>query len=129
MLIVGLLVFSADFSTYDSIETAKKKPGTFVHVIASLDTSNPVQFDPISDPNLLMFMAKDSLGGAMKVVYKKGKPADLEKSSRLVLKGRWENDHFECQDILLKCPSKYKDDPNNMKRDIETNYSTGAQQS
>jgi cytochrome c-type biogenesis protein CcmE len=129
LLIVSLLVFSADFSTYDSIESAKKKPDTYVHVIASLDTSAPIQFDPIKDPNLLVFTAKDSLGGDMKVIYKKGKPADLEKSSRLVLKGRWKNDHFDCQDILLKCPSKYKDEEQNIQKDIEKKYPAGSQQS
>jgi cytochrome c-type biogenesis protein CcmE len=129
LLIVSLLVFSADFSTYDSIESAKKKPDTYVHVIASLDTNAPIQFDPMKDPNLLVFAAKDSLGGDMKVIYKKGKPADLEKSSRLVLKGRWKTDHFECQDILLKCPSKYKDEQQNIQKDIEQQYPAGSTQS
>jgi cytochrome c-type biogenesis protein CcmE len=36
----------------------------------------------------------------------------MEKSERLVLKGKVENGVFECKDILLKCPSKYKDDAN-----------------
>jgi cytochrome c-type biogenesis protein CcmE len=26
------------------------------------------------------------------------------------MKGTMRPDHFECKDILLKCPSKYKDD-------------------
>ena len=36
----------------------------------------------------------------------------MEKSERLVLKGKVQDDHFECKDILMKCPSKYKDAPN-----------------
>jgi cytochrome c-type biogenesis protein CcmE len=35
-----------------------------------------------------------------------------------VLKGRVQGDHFDCKDILLKCPSKYKDDPNAAKNAV-----------
>jgi cytochrome c-type biogenesis protein CcmE len=42
----------------------------------------------------------------------------MEKSERLVLKGSVQGNHFECKDILLKCPSKYKDDPNGAKQTL-----------
>ena len=109
-LITGLLVFSADFSTYDSINSAKLKKGSFVHVIAKIDKSEPILYDPIKNPNYLSFYAIDSLGGKTKVVYKNSKPGDLEKTERIVLKGKMTDTYFDCQDILLKCPSKYKDD-------------------
>ncbi len=117
-LIVGLLVFSVDFSTYDSIDSAKKKPGKFVHLIAKLDKSQPIEYDPINNPNYLAFYAVDSLGAQTKVIYHNSKPTDLEKSERIVLKGKMEKDHFECKDILLKCPSKYKDDKKTLEKDI-----------
>ena len=109
-LITGLLVFSVDFSTYDTIGSAKNKKGKFVHLIAKLDKSQPITYDPINNPNYLSFYAMDSLGEKTKVVYHNSKPGDLEKSERIVLKGKMENDFFDCKDILLKCPSKYKDD-------------------
>ncbi len=109
-LIGGLLMYSVDFSTYDSIDSAKKKEGKFVHIIAKLDLSRPVEYDPVKNPNYLAFYAVDSLGGQTKVVYRNSKPTDLEKSERIVMKGKMQKDHFECKDILLKCPSKYKDD-------------------
>lgn len=109
-LIGGLLMYSVDFSTYDSIDSAKKKEGKFVHIIAKLDLSRPVEYDPVNNPNYLAFYAVDSLGGQTKVVYHNSKPTDLEKSERIVMKGKMQKDHFECKDILLKCPSKYKDD-------------------
>ena len=34
----------------------------------------------------------------------------LDKSQRLVLKGAIKDNHFECKEILMKCPSKYKDE-------------------
>ena len=46
-LIVGLLVFSVDFSTYDTIDSAKNKPGKFVHLIAKMDKGQPITYDPI----------------------------------------------------------------------------------
>jgi cytochrome c-type biogenesis protein CcmE len=118
-LIVGLLVFSVDFSTYDTIDSARKKPGKFVHMIAKLDKSQPIEYDPINNPNYLSFYAVDSLGGKTKVIYHNSKPTDIEKSERIVLKGKMEKDHFECKDILLKCPSKYKDDKNSLEKSMK----------
>ncbi len=118
-LIVGLLSYSADFSTYDTIGSSKAKPGKFVHIIAKLDKTQPVEYDAVKNPNYLSFYAVDSLGGQTKVVFHNSKPADLEKSERLVMKGKMAADHFECSDILLKCPSKYKDDKQNLQKDIQ----------
>ncbi|MBC7868508.1 MAG: cytochrome c maturation protein CcmE, partial [Gloeobacteraceae cyanobacterium ES-bin-316] len=101
-VIVGLLAYSVDFSTYDTVNSAKQKPGKFVHLIAKLDKNQPIQYDPINNPNFLAFYAIDSLGGQTKVVYRNSKPADLEKSERIVMKGKMEADHFECKEILLK---------------------------
>lgn len=118
-LIVGLIVFSAgDFSTYDTINSAKGKQGKYVHLIAKLDKSQPVEYDAVNNPNYLSFYAVDSLGGKTKVVFHNSKPTDLEKSERIVMKGKMQADHFECSDILLKCPSKYKDDKKQLEKSI-----------
>jgi cytochrome c-type biogenesis protein CcmE len=122
ILIVGLLTFatgSSDFSTYDSVESAKAKKGQFVHMIAKLDKNYPVEYDALKNPNYTSFHATDSLGFTTKVIFKNAKPADLEKSERLVLKGKMQAEHFECSDILLKCPSKYKDDEKQLTKEIE----------
>jgi cytochrome c-type biogenesis protein CcmE len=123
-LIVGLLSYSADFSTYDTIISAKKKQGKFVHIIAKMDKTQPVEYDAIKNPNYLSFYAVDSLGGQTKVVFHNSKPTDLERSERLVMKGKMQANHFECSDILLKCPSKYKDDKEQMKKQVEENTNT-----
>ena len=118
-LIVALIVFSAgDFSTYESINSAKNKQGTYVHLIAKLDKTEPIEYDAIKNPNYLSFYAVDSLGGKTKVVFKNSKPTDLEKSERIVMKGTMKADYFECNDILLKCPSKYKDDKSQLEKTI-----------
>jgi cytochrome c-type biogenesis protein CcmE len=114
----GLLMYSVDFSTYDTIQSAKNKPGKYVHLIARLDKNQPIQYDAIKDPNYLSFYATDSLGGSTKVIYKNTKPSDLEQSERIVLKGRMNGSVFECDNILLKCPSKYKDDKKQLEKTV-----------
>jgi len=108
--IAVLTGFMSSLTTYDTVLTARNKPGTFVHLIAKLDHSRPVEYDAIKDPNYLTFTAVDSLGASVKVVYRNAKPDNLELSERLVLMGAMRDDHFECKEILMKCPSKYKDD-------------------
>ena len=118
-LIVGLIVFSVgDLSTYDTIGSARKNPGKFVHIIAKLDKSQGIIYDPANNPNYLSFYAVDSLGERTKVVFHNSKPADLERSERIVMKGKMKDDHFECDDILLKCPSKYKDDKKELEKTV-----------
>ena len=118
-VIVGLLSYSVDFSTYDTVDSAKQKEGKYVHLIAKLDRSQPIEYDPITNPNYLAFHAVDSLGGQTKVVYHNSKPADLEKSERIVMKGKMVAGHFECKEILLKCPSKYKDDKEQLQKSVD----------
>ncbi|HRN73894.1 MAG TPA: cytochrome c maturation protein CcmE [Ginsengibacter sp.] len=114
----GLLMYSVDFSTYDTIQSAREKQGKYVHLIAKLDKSKPIQYDALKDPNYLSFYAVDSLGNSAKVVYFNPKPADLERSERVVLKGRMEGEVFRCDNILLKCPSKYKDEKSVLESNI-----------
>lgn len=116
--IAGLLMFSTDFSTYDTVDSAKKKQGKFVHLIARLDKTAPMEYDPANNPNYLSFIAVDSLGSKTKVVYRNTKPAELEHSERVVLQGKMQGDVFECKDILLKCPSKYKDDKKQLEKTV-----------
>jgi cytochrome c-type biogenesis protein CcmE len=123
-LIVGLLAYSVDFSTYDTVNSAKEKKGKYVHLIAKLDRTQPIVYDPINNPNYLSFSAVDSLGGKTTVIYRNSKPTDLEKSERIVMKGKMEADHFECKEILLKCPSKYKDSKEQLQKSVSETTST-----
>ena len=108
-------------SSYETIASAKEKQGKFVHVVARLDKSMPVEYDAVKNPNYLSFTAVDSLGSTMKVVYKNAKPDNLEHSDRLVMKGKMEGDQFECNEILMKCPSKYTDDPKRIQESLNNN--------
>lgn len=125
--IAVLISFLKTSTTYDTVATAKSKPGKFVHVIAKLDHSFPVEYDAVNNPNFLSFMAVDSLGESVKVIYRNAKPENLETSDRLVLKGAYEKDHFECREIMMKCPSKYKDDMNAAQKSIIKNTPSTTQ--
>src|SRR5688572_33110136 len=54
-------------SSYETIAGAKEKSGQFVHVVAKLDKTQPVDYDAIKNPNHLSFTAVDSTGGKVKV--------------------------------------------------------------
>lgn len=110
--IVVLISYTGDLSSYETIGSAKQKQGKFLNLIVKMDKTIPVQYDPVKDPNLLKFSVQDSLGGKISVVYHNTMPTDMEKSERLVLKGKVQGDVFECSVIVMKCPSKYKDNPN-----------------
>lgn len=117
--IVVLISYTGDLTTYETIASAKQKEGKFVNLIAKLDKEQPLEYDAVKNPNYLSFTAIDTLGHSIKVIYHSNKPTDMEKSERLVLKGKVQGDHFECKDILLKCPSKYKDDPKAMQNNLQ----------
>jgi hypothetical protein len=125
-VIAVLISLMGDLSTYETIASAKQKQGKQVTVIAKLDKSmpNPIQYDPSRNANYTSFHVVDSLGNRVKVEYYFEKPFDIEKSERIVLKGRMRGDVFEItrkDGILIKCPSKYKDDPKAAQNNLSQN--------
>jgi cytochrome c-type biogenesis protein CcmE len=122
--IAVLISFMGDLSTYETIASARQKAGKTVTIIAKMDKSLPMEYDPLKNPNYVSFHISDTLGNTAKVVYYYEKPYDLEKAERITLKGKMNGDVFEItrkDGILLKCPSKYKDDPNMAKKSLTQN--------
>lgn len=121
-----LLSFMGDLSTYETIASARQKPGKTVTVIAKLDKSypRPVEYDAVHNPNLTRIHVVDTMGNKAEVVYYFEKPMDMEKSERIVLKGKMKGEVFEITQkdgILIKCPSKYKDDPKAASNNLSQN--------
>lgn len=113
-LIALLVSFMGDLSTYETLASARQKEGKPVTVIAKLDRTQPIVYNPARNANFTSFHVTDSLGNRARVDYFFEKPFDMEKSERIVLKGHMKGDVFEItrkDGILIKCPSKYKDDP------------------
>lgn len=122
--IAVLVSFMGDLSTYETIASAKQKDGRSVTIIARLDNSQPIEYDPRTNPNYVSFHVVDTLGNQAKVVYHYEKPYDMEKAERVVLKGKMTGDVFDITSkdgILIKCPSKYKDDPKAAQNNLSQN--------
>lgn len=121
LLIIAALGIAAVVSLYGNTtkyvsfpvadELAKENPGKDYHIVASLDKSKPIEYNPEKDPNFLIFFAIDSLGNGKKVVYNHPKPQDMERSERVMLIGHSKGDYFQATEISMKCPSKYEDAP------------------
>lgn len=119
---IGYMIMTmGSLSTYETIASAKQKQGKFVHVIAKVDKEFPIEFDAQKDANYVSFHVIDSLGTKAKVIYNKPLEGDIAASPRIVLQGKMQNDVFMCDKVLLKCPSKYKDDPTNVQKSLKQN--------
>jgi len=73
------------------------------------EKSKGMYYDAAKDPNHFAFFMKDEKGVVNKVVLNGSKPQDFERSEKLVLIGKMENNTFYASKILMKCPSKYND--------------------
>jgi cytochrome c-type biogenesis protein CcmE len=118
--IVGMSFFIKDLTTYETFPSAQKN-GKFVVVKVKLDKTRPVEYNALKDPNLTTFYAFDGDGNRSKVVYNKAKITDMERSESLNLNGYMRNGYFECTNIQVKCPSKYKDE-----KSVEKNLPTAT---
>jgi len=116
--IVGMSFFVKDLTTQETFSTAKEKSGKYVVVKTKLDNSVPIEYDAVKNPNLTVFYAVDSKGHRSKVVYTEAKIKDMERSEGLDLNGYMRDGYFECNKIQAKCPSKYKDDPAQAKKNL-----------
>lgn len=103
-----LITASKDVTTYANFNQARQH-GEKVKLVGQLVKDQPVEYNPEQDPNYLTFWLRDERGETRKVVLRAGKPQDFERSEQIVLTGQMEGDVFAASDMLLKCPSKYKD--------------------
>jgi cytochrome c-type biogenesis protein CcmE len=108
----GIIVFlsiSKDVSTYASFDVAEKS-GQTSKIVGQLSKDKPMIYDPENTPNEFTFYMKDADGLEKKVILNKPKPQDFEMSEQIVVTGKIDGDVFKASEILMKCPSKYKDE-------------------
>lgn len=109
-LAIGILIsISGDVASYATFGDAKTSGGV-VKIAGTLMKSKEMIYDPAVDPNYFSFYIKDAEGEANKVVLLRDKPQDFEMSEQVVLTGAMKGEDFVATDVLLKCPSKYKDE-------------------
>jgi cytochrome c-type biogenesis protein CcmE len=116
---IGIITSTAgDASVYvnfnQAISLAKDDGGAAVHVVGKVkkDAQGRIVdtvYDPQIDPNHFEFTLVDNNQRAERVVFNSPKPQDFDRSEQIVVIGAMQKDHFRCDKILLKCPSKYQD--------------------
>lgn len=106
---IGILISaSKDVTTYANFAQAAKSEDK-VKLVGQLVKDRPVEYDPAKDPNFMAFYLQDEEGEIRRVELLAAKPQDFERSESIVLTGQMKGETFAASDMLLKCPSKYKD--------------------
>jgi len=106
---IGILISaSKDVTTYANFAQATQSEDK-VKLVGQLVKDRPVEYDPAKDPNFMAFYVKDDAGEIRRVELLAAKPQDFERSESIVLTGQMKGETFAASDMLLKCPSKYKD--------------------
>ena len=107
---IGVLMsISNDVSTFTTFSDATTS-GKVVKISGQLSKDKEMYYEPQKDPNYFTFYLKDSENAERKVVLLSAKPQDFERSESIVLTGKMDGDTFLASDMLMKCPSKYKDE-------------------
>jgi len=110
-IITGIIITTFSGSgTYSHFDEAFAHPGRDFHIIGTLNTAKPLEYDSRIDHNLFAFYMFDQHGKESRVVYRGAKPQDFEKSEQVVIIGSAEKDVFHAKQLLLKCPTKYNEE-------------------
>ena len=111
-LIAGAVIIitgSKDISTFSTFAQAELTQQE-VKISGTLDLSEDIIYNPDTDANSFSFYMIDKDGQSNKVILNSPKPQDFERSEQIVLTGAMENGAFVADEILMKCPSKYKEE-------------------
>jgi cytochrome c-type biogenesis protein CcmE len=113
ILAVGLLVVAAavGFSSF------KRTMTPYIGFAEARTASGLVQVNgKLADKNyvlkpqeqFLSFKLRDEHGEVMPVEYRGVIPGNFDQAVSVVAIGKYQGDHFEAQQLLVKCPSKYQ---------------------
>jgi len=117
---VGMLIYSSqDLSTFSTFAQAEEA-GTRVKVSGQLSKTKTIVYNPEVDANYFSFYMKDSEGEERQVKINDKKPRDFERSESIVLTGKMAPEgHFQATEMLLKCPSKYKNEELSLRNKVK----------
>jgi cytochrome c-type biogenesis protein CcmE len=114
IILIGISIFllfnaAEDMSTYATFSEALANENT-VKIAGNLSKDKKMEYNPEKDPNYFSFFITDTKGVEKKVVLFAAKPQDFELSEQIVVTGQMKGEIFYASDLLMKCPSKYKDE-------------------
>ena len=101
---VGVTSFKKTMTPYISFSEARRASG-LVQVNGKLADKNYVLKQ---DQQYLEFKLRDSRDEVMPVVYRGVIPGNFDQAVSIVAIGKYSGDHFEAEQLLVKCPSKYQ---------------------
>ena len=101
---VGVTSFKKTMTPYIGFAEARSASG-LVQVNGKLADKNYV-LKP--QEQFLSFKLRDEHGEVMPVEYRGVIPGNFVQAVSVVAIGKYEGDHFEAQQLLVKCPSKYQ---------------------
>jgi cytochrome c-type biogenesis protein CcmE len=109
VIIVVFIVFAAmnlskSLTPYVSLDDAKKS--SKVVQVKGQRIPGSENFDV--EKKVFTFKMSDDKGEPFEVIYHGVKPANLEQAEEIVVIGRYVRGHFEADQLLVKCPSKYQ---------------------
>jgi cytochrome c-type biogenesis protein CcmE len=102
--VFGASSFKKSMTPYVSFSDARRASG-MVQVNGVLADKNYVLK---KDEQYLEFKLKDSRGEVMNVQYHGVIPGNFDQATSIVAIGRYTNERFEADQLLVKCPSKYQ---------------------
>ena len=101
---IGISSFRQSITPYISFHEARRSPG-LVQVNGVLADRNYVLK---RDEQFLEFKLRDGRGEILPVAYRGVIPGNFDQATSIVAIGRYQGDHFEAEQLLVKCPSKYQ---------------------
>ena len=115
---IGIIITSAgDASTYCTFDEAHAIAlagnDNSMHVVGELkkdENGNVIGIQPGVDRVSFSFIMVDESNKEQLVHYNEPMPADFLKSEKVVVIGKYKEDSFYAEKILLKCPSKYEEE-------------------
>jgi cytochrome c-type biogenesis protein CcmE len=102
---LGLTTFTKSMTPYVSFAEAKSSHRT-VQVMGALQKGSST-YDP-ARKMLLFTLVDPKTNDVIPVTYTDVKPANFEDAVSIVAIGRYENEKFKAEKLLVKCPSKYQ---------------------
>ncbi len=109
---VGVSSFRKSVTPYLSFAEARTAAG-IVQVNGVLADKNYVARE---QEQYLEFKLADAHGQMLPVVYRGVIPGNFDQATSIVAIGRYRGDHFEAEQLLVKCPSKYQAEAEKAKR-------------
>jgi cytochrome c-type biogenesis protein CcmE len=101
---VGVTSFQKTMTPYISFAEARRASG-LVQVNGKLADKNYVLN---REEQYLEFKLRDAKDEVLPVVYRGVIPGNFDQAESVVAIGHYKGDHFEAEQLLVKCPSKYQ---------------------